>query len=471
MVDLGHRVLPDQFFLRHFRAQVTFNRAHVPVGELVPGAGKGVGELFRIFIEPAGDLAVLRIETQRQVGGQHGRLTLLGFVLGVGNVRVRVLGHPLLGTGRALFQFPFVLEQVVEEQVGPLGGLLRPGHFRATADGVVAETGAVAALPAQAHHFNRRRFRLRAHQFRVTGAVGFTEGVATGDQRHGLFVVHRHAAEGFADVVGRFQRIRLAVGAFRVHVDQTHLHRRQRVFQLAVAGVALVVQPGIFHAPVDVVFGFVEVLAAAGETEGFETHGFQRHVTGEHDQIGPGDLVAVLFLNRPQQTAGLVQVDVVRPAVERREPLRTGTRAAPAVADAVGAGAVPGHANEHRAVVAKVRRPPVLGVGHQISQVFFQRRQIQAFEGFRVIKVLVHRVGHGRMLMQDVQPQLIRPPIPIGDAAARDIVVMEGTFALGHDRSPCFSSRGVAPSSLGSPLGCQYYLTCITFHPYPANTA
>jgi hypothetical protein len=33
--------------------------------------------------------------------------------------------------------------------------------------------------------------------------MGLAEGVATGDQRHGFLVVHRHAAEGRADVLGR----------------------------------------------------------------------------------------------------------------------------------------------------------------------------------------------------------------------------------------------------------------------------
>ena len=59
---------------------------------------------------------------------------------------------------------------------------------------------------------------------RVGGAVGLAEGVAAGDQRHGLLVIHGHAAERLADVPGRGERIRFAVGAFRIHVDQAHLH-------------------------------------------------------------------------------------------------------------------------------------------------------------------------------------------------------------------------------------------------------
>jgi hypothetical protein len=44
-------------------------------------------------------------------------------------------------------------------------------------------------------------------------------------------------------------------------------------------------------------------------------------VAGEDHQVGPGDLVAVLLLDRPEQAARLVEVAVVRPAVERREAL------------------------------------------------------------------------------------------------------------------------------------------------------
>jgi hypothetical protein len=39
-------------------------------------------------------------------------------------------------------------------------------------------------------------------------------------------------------------RVGVAVRAFRVHVDQAHLHGGQRVVQVALAAVALVGQPG-----------------------------------------------------------------------------------------------------------------------------------------------------------------------------------------------------------------------------------
>ena len=123
--------------------------------------------------------------------------------IGVGDGGLGAFGFPLLGAGRALGQLPFVLEQVVEEVVAPLRRRLRPGHFRAAGDGVGADTRSVLALPAEALILDRGAFRLGADQRRIAGAVGLAEGVTAGDQRHGLFVVHRHAEEGFADVLGR----------------------------------------------------------------------------------------------------------------------------------------------------------------------------------------------------------------------------------------------------------------------------
>ena len=81
--------------------------------------------------------------------------------------------------------------------------------------GVLADTGAVGALPAQTRFLQWGGFGLRADEVGVTGAVGLAEGVATDDQGRGLDVVHRHPAEGLTDVDGRGERIRIAVRALR----------------------------------------------------------------------------------------------------------------------------------------------------------------------------------------------------------------------------------------------------------------
>ena len=80
MIDGGDRVLPDQRLLRHERAEVARDRAHVAVRELEPGAGKRVRELVGMLVEAPRDLLVGRIEPQRQVGGQHRRRMLLRLV-------------------------------------------------------------------------------------------------------------------------------------------------------------------------------------------------------------------------------------------------------------------------------------------------------------------------------------------------------------------------------------------------------
>src|ERR1700722_4007347 len=106
---------------------------------------------------------------------------LLRLVIRVGDRGLRVLPLPLLRAGRALGQFPFVLEQVVEEVVAPFRRCLRPGHFRAAGDGIGAETGAMLALPADALILDRRAFRLDANQRWIASTVGLAKSVAAGD--------------------------------------------------------------------------------------------------------------------------------------------------------------------------------------------------------------------------------------------------------------------------------------------------
>src|SRR5262249_13900753 len=192
----------------------------------------------------------------------------------VERVRDRRLGTlrlPLPRTGRALRQLPFVFEQVVEEGIAPLRRRLRPHDFRAAGDRVGAEAGAVPALPAEALILERAGLRLRTDEGRIAGAVGLAEGVAAGDQRDGLLVVHRHAEERLADVARRGDRVGLAVRAFRIDVDEAHLHRAERLGQLALAAVALIAQPRSLGAPEEL-FRLPHIGAAAGEAEGLEAH-------------------------------------------------------------------------------------------------------------------------------------------------------------------------------------------------------
>src|SRR5689334_23115798 len=93
-----------------------------------------------------------------------------------------------------------------------------------------------------------------------------------------------------------------------------------RPLQGAVTGVAFIAEPGVLRTPEDF-FRLPDAGPAEAEAERLETHRFHRHIAGVDQQIGPGDLLAVLLLNGPEQPARLVEVGVVGPAVERREAL------------------------------------------------------------------------------------------------------------------------------------------------------
>src|SRR5258708_32321030 len=101
-----------------------------------------------MLVEAPRDLVVGRIDPRREVRGQHGRYMLLRLVVGVRDGGFRTFRLPLLCTSRALGQLPFVLEQVLEKEIAPLGRRLRPGHFRTARDGVAPDDVAILALPA-----------------------------------------------------------------------------------------------------------------------------------------------------------------------------------------------------------------------------------------------------------------------------------------------------------------------------------
>ena len=140
---------------------------------------------------------------------------------------------------------------------------------------------------------------------------------------------------------------------------------------------AALADPLFLGAPIDVALGLEHVRAAAAEAEDRAAHRFDGDVAGEDEQVGPADVLAVLLLDRPQQAPRLVEVAVVRPAVERGEALLPAVGAAAAVGGAIGAGRVPGHADEERAVMAVIGRPPGLAVGHQRGEVALERLVVE----------------------------------------------------------------------------------------------
>ena len=105
-----------------------------------------------------------------------------------------------------------------------------------------------------------------------SSAVSLAESVTASNQSNCFFIVHRHAAKGFANVSGCRDWIGIAIWTFRVHVDQAHLHSGERIREVAVATVTFVGKPLAFRAPVDILFRFPNVRTSAAETESLESH-------------------------------------------------------------------------------------------------------------------------------------------------------------------------------------------------------
>ena len=126
---------------------------------------------------------------------------------------------PLVRTGRTLGQFPFVTEQIPEEVVAPLSRRAGPDNFQAAGNRVISFACAKFALPAEALFLDGSGFRLSTDMLRVACAVSFSEGVAARDECNSLLVVHCHAREDFADILGSGKRIWVAVRAFRINID------------------------------------------------------------------------------------------------------------------------------------------------------------------------------------------------------------------------------------------------------------
>ena len=184
-----------------------------------------------------------------------------------------ILGGPLLGTGGALGQFPFIVEEVLEEIVAPLRRRRGPDDFQAASDRIVGVATAKAVHPAEPLLVDRSPFWFWPNILvGIAGTMGFAEGVATGDQGNGLFVVHRHARKGLANVSGRRDWVGATIWPFRIHINQPHLYCRKGIFECTIATVAFVAQPGVLWAPVNVFFGLPDIFATAAEAECLKAH-------------------------------------------------------------------------------------------------------------------------------------------------------------------------------------------------------
>ena len=305
---------------------------------------------------------------------------------------------------------PLEGKQVGQIHHRPLGGCCGPRPLEPGCDGVFSVTFTAGVLPAEALLNDRLTGRLRTNT--ITGLVrtmGLTKRVTARNQCDRLFVIHRHATKGLANIMCGEHRVGIAIGAFRVHINQTHLHRGEAIAKLAALGIALIGQHLCLGTPVDPL-GLPIVRAAACKTKGFEAHVLHGHIAGEDHEVCPGDLVAVLLLDRPQQATGLVEVAVVRPAVQWLKSLLAAIGATTTIRGAVGTRTVPGHTDKERTVVPVISRPPRLRGGQRLVNIRLQCLKIQPRELGRVVKVCSQRVCAALVLTQRRQIQAGRPP-------------------------------------------------------------
>ena len=121
----------------------------------------------------------------------------------------------------------------------------------------------------------------------VGRTMRFAEGVSASNQGDGFFVIHRHAAEGIANVSGGAEWIWLTIGAFRVHIYEAHLHCTEWIFELSITTVAFISEPFTFGSPIDIFTRLPDVGSATRKTPGLESHGFQCAIASEYHQVGP----------------------------------------------------------------------------------------------------------------------------------------------------------------------------------------
>ena len=205
VVNGGHWVLPQLRLGRHHGAQTAHVRAHVAMGQLVPGTRERICELIGVLEEPPRNDLVGRVRTNCHVGGgHHGRVRPRGVVRVGHRARGRaILGSPLVSACGAGGQLPLIAEQDLKVRVVPGDRCAGPRTLDAARNGVDTAAGAHGVVPAEALKVHGRALGCRTHILaRVSGAVGLAKGVPTGHQRHGLLVMHCHTAEGLSDVHG-----------------------------------------------------------------------------------------------------------------------------------------------------------------------------------------------------------------------------------------------------------------------------
>jgi hypothetical protein len=79
--------------------------------------------------------------------------------------------------------------------------------------------------------------------------------------------------------------------------------------------------------------------------------------------------------------------------------------------------------------------------GHQVGQVLLQRGEVELLERLGIVEVRREGIGPGRMLVEQVDPQALRPPVAIGRAAAGGVIERTFRFARHQEVSSGLPGR------------------------------
>ena len=104
-------------------------------------------------------------------------------------------------------------------------------------------------------------------------------GVASGAVTFGTLVAFLEYAQKFYNPIKDMSD--------KYNILQSALVGCERIFQVPLTGVALVIQPSGLGTPVDILFRLPDILPPAGETKRLESHRFQSDVAREDHEVGP----------------------------------------------------------------------------------------------------------------------------------------------------------------------------------------
>mmetsp|Transcript_2538 Transcript_2538/g.5707 ORF Transcript_2538/g.5707 Transcript_2538/m.5707 type:complete len:202 (-) Transcript_2538:593-1198(-) len=184
-----------------------------------------------------------------------------------------ISGGPQFGSSRCCCKLPLISKQNVKISIIPFGWTCSPCPFQSRSNCISSLARSKLILPAETLVFQGSSLRLDADIRWIAGSVTLSECVATSDQSHGFFVIHRHATKGFTDISSCSNRITVSFRSFWVDINQTHLDGTQGIVQFSIPFVSFVgAQPFAFLAPVHIILGLPNILTTSCKTKRFESH-------------------------------------------------------------------------------------------------------------------------------------------------------------------------------------------------------